>query len=509
VPCFRPFLFFNVSAGQERFAFSSIVNTEEVDLAMALLQTLRLRFPADVRSVAVLTPYKAQKQALERRIRSQFGTEAAASIVVATVDGFQGQEADVVIFSCVRADKSTRTDGSDGQRGVGFLADVRRLNVAITRAQRALWVLGHAPTLQANDTWSSLMDDAKARDLFLEAPRPYPKLVDGMCRMNKGVTAPSSDRRRGEDDQRRPETPHRAALPSGAAAPTRPSGNTDARRTPNASYSKKREDCDGNGRYSRPAVGSSVHRSSSIQRDERIRGLTSSAGRKAPPPQHRSFPRQERASSPSRGAPALSSAALRESNQQQRASSDAVRGLEAESNTARPRQQASVKRRVAPFEEAPRATKRPVSARDEARRVPSASRPASVIAKSVPPPRSREQLGSADRITDCRRANRDNGGTDETRRGNDRRSDGPPPPTKTAARATLPARTDESRPSKRRVVRLPRGEGVSSRGGRERAAVVHNDDKDNERRSWALAARAAKAAEKQQPPLRQGGGRGR
>jgi hypothetical protein len=70
VPCFRPFLFFNVSAGQERFAFSSIVNTEEVDLAMALLQTLRLRFPADVRSVAVLTPYKAQKQVtLKHRTR--------------------------------------------------------------------------------------------------------------------------------------------------------------------------------------------------------------------------------------------------------------------------------------------------------------------------------------------------------------------------------------------------------------------------------------------------------
>jgi AAA domain len=46
----------------------------------------------------------------------------------------QGKEADVVIFSCVRA-------RSSGQ-SVGFLADVRRMNVALTRARRALWIIG-------------------------------------------------------------------------------------------------------------------------------------------------------------------------------------------------------------------------------------------------------------------------------------------------------------------------------------------------------------------------------
>lgn len=67
---------------------------------------------------------------------------------IETIDSFQGRQKDVIILSCVRA-----SSGSS----VGFVADVRRMNVAITRAKRALWVLGNLSTLQANATWAALI----------------------------------------------------------------------------------------------------------------------------------------------------------------------------------------------------------------------------------------------------------------------------------------------------------------------------------------------------------------
>ena len=77
------------------------------------------------------------------------GDSAASAILVNTVDGYQGQEADIVIFSCVRAEKSVVGGARpNGSRGLGFLTDIRRLNVAITRAKRSLWIIGHAQTLQ-------------------------------------------------------------------------------------------------------------------------------------------------------------------------------------------------------------------------------------------------------------------------------------------------------------------------------------------------------------------------
>lgn len=74
-----------------------------------------------------------------------------------TVDGFQGQEKDIIIFSCVRASST----GS-----VGVLADIRRMNVALTRAHQSLFILGHAETLRQEMIWGDLVRDAESRNLF-------------------------------------------------------------------------------------------------------------------------------------------------------------------------------------------------------------------------------------------------------------------------------------------------------------------------------------------------------
>ena len=67
-------------------------------------------------------------------------------VVIETVDSFQGKQMDVVIMSCVRASQPGL------QTGIGFVSDIRRMNVAITRAKRALWILGSAATLKVTNS---------------------------------------------------------------------------------------------------------------------------------------------------------------------------------------------------------------------------------------------------------------------------------------------------------------------------------------------------------------------
>lgn len=120
------------------------INKSEAELSIDQLKGYitkigRERFLDERIDVGMISPYKAQVQYLRRLVRNDaFFKPYRQAITINTVDGFQGQERDVILISLVRANE-------EGQ--IGFLNDLRRMNVAITRARMKLIILGDASTL--------------------------------------------------------------------------------------------------------------------------------------------------------------------------------------------------------------------------------------------------------------------------------------------------------------------------------------------------------------------------
>ena len=146
-------------------------------LARSLRKHFQSASPYTERTVAIITPYKAQKRLIQTLLSTTSsggsgdkeehgGSNGSSAFEVNTVDGFQGREKDCVVFSCVR-------DGLKG--GIGFLADERRLNVAVTRARGMLAIVGHAEGIAArNDTWRALVGSVRARGRLLDVETAAP-----------------------------------------------------------------------------------------------------------------------------------------------------------------------------------------------------------------------------------------------------------------------------------------------------------------------------------------------
>ena len=100
--------------------------------------------------VGVISPYRAQVQYLRQQLRKrEFFKPFRHLISVNTVDGFQGQERDIIVISLVRSN-------DEGQ--IGFLRDLRRMNVAITRARMKLIIMGNASTMTRHPFYSKLYE---------------------------------------------------------------------------------------------------------------------------------------------------------------------------------------------------------------------------------------------------------------------------------------------------------------------------------------------------------------
>lgn len=129
------------------------INKSEAELSIEQLKGYitkigRERFLDERIDVGMISPYKAQVQYLRRLVRNDaFFKPYRQAITINTVDGFQGQERDVILISLVRANE-------EGQ--IGFLNDLRRMNVAITRARMKLIIFGDASTLTRHAFYKKL-----------------------------------------------------------------------------------------------------------------------------------------------------------------------------------------------------------------------------------------------------------------------------------------------------------------------------------------------------------------
>jgi hypothetical protein len=118
-------------------------NPEQAERTAREVQRLLSRGVA-AEDIAVIAAYDAQV----RRLRALLAAERAAGVEVASVDGFQGREKEVVVVDLVRSNP----DGA-----IGFLADTRRMNVALTRARRFLLVIGDSATLGDHPYYAALV----------------------------------------------------------------------------------------------------------------------------------------------------------------------------------------------------------------------------------------------------------------------------------------------------------------------------------------------------------------
>lgn len=126
----------------------SYINLLEAKLALKIVNDyLDLGF--DEGDIGVISPYSDQVNIISNE----------TDVEVKTVDGFQGGEKEIIIMSTVRSNENGK---------LGFLEDLRRLNVAITRAMKKLIIIEDIETLSHNDTYKRLIEDCRSKNTVIE-----------------------------------------------------------------------------------------------------------------------------------------------------------------------------------------------------------------------------------------------------------------------------------------------------------------------------------------------------
>lgn len=129
-------------------------NLGEAELVAFFLLVLKQHYNIAEKDIGVITPYSAQVDAISRKLEKMEEDQyIGKGVIVSTVDGFQGKEKEVIIISTVRSNKAAE---------IGFLSDIRRMNVAITRAKKMLILIGDENTIQKNEFLGFILAQIKS-----------------------------------------------------------------------------------------------------------------------------------------------------------------------------------------------------------------------------------------------------------------------------------------------------------------------------------------------------------
>ena len=177
-PTDEPLVFIDVGNDSEIVhSFSGRSNPTEVEIILGIVEKVILAGEIEADNISIITPYNKQVQLFRTELNnaSLVRLSKMSEVKVGTVDSFQGQETDLVLFSSVR---------SNLMRELGFLRDARRLNVAITRARRGLIVVGDSKVLRTCKHWSALLDSCSGRGCTLTHVEYNAKINNANARLD-------------------------------------------------------------------------------------------------------------------------------------------------------------------------------------------------------------------------------------------------------------------------------------------------------------------------------------
>ncbi|CAM4853435.1 unnamed protein product [Rotaria socialis] len=165
----KPYMILDIVNGQEQLdpVTQSYGNPLEADVVARLVQFINEQAKVPFNQIGIITPYNYQVKLIEQKLVQH--NLHQHKIEIGTVDAFQGRQKDVILLSCVRA---TQITDASTTVGIGFVANRQRLNVSLTRAKYAMYILGHMNSLNVNEDWQKLYSNAVERKAIFQLTLP-------------------------------------------------------------------------------------------------------------------------------------------------------------------------------------------------------------------------------------------------------------------------------------------------------------------------------------------------